>query len=55
MGPSVDPAKLRLISGGKDYVSNSMVLRDVAFGNDTIHFQVISSICRPECCLDCLD
>jgi len=40
MGPSVDPAKLRLISGGKDYVSNSMVLRDVAFGNDTIHFQV---------------
>lgn len=40
MGKGVDPAHLRLISGGKDYSSNAMVLRDVSFGNCTIHFQV---------------
>ncbi len=40
MGMGVEPAQLRLISGGKDYSSNAMVLRDVSFGNSTIHFQV---------------
>ena len=47
MGMGVDPAQLRLISGGKDYSSNAMVLRDVSFGNSTIHFQVRRETGRP--------